>query len=144
MTLNNDINHNLTQFCPAVLVPVSTSPDTLCTSGVRRGRCTDLMGSGSWILTINVSAVLVASGLCLQPVRTTVPEVSNIFDMVAYKLNISLCKCLNNSHPLVQLTIVLDQQSVIINCNRYSLVTSRPEQAAACAGLDVTALINCC
>ena len=38
--------------------------------------CTDLMGSGSWILTI--FCVMVSPGLCFQPARTTVPEVSYV------------------------------------------------------------------
>ena len=35
--------------------------------------CTDLMASGSWILT---DCVVVAADLCLQPARTIVPGVS--------------------------------------------------------------------
>ena len=41
--------------------------------GMRRDLCTDLMASGSWILTM-ISALMLA--LCLQPARIIVPEVS--------------------------------------------------------------------
>ena len=50
--------------------------------------CTDLMGSGSWILIfpsfIVVFAVVFAPDLCLQPARTIVPEVS-YFVIIKYK-----------------------------------------------------------
>ena len=51
--------------------------DQLCTTLLMMDLCTDLMGSGSWILTI-ISVVICRgySDLCLEPARTTVPGVS--------------------------------------------------------------------
>ena len=48
---------------------------------MRMDLCTDLMGSGSWILTIicvslTVVLILIWPDLSLQPARTTVPGVS--------------------------------------------------------------------
>ena len=73
--LEQDHNYmtHLYQLYPAVLLPIMLAP-YLFTGGMRRGLCTDLMGSGSWILTLMTVG---AADLCLQPARTTVPGVSD-------------------------------------------------------------------
>ena len=55
---------------------------------MRGDLCMDLMGSGSWILTIMISVVIIPD-LCLQPARTTVPGVSSQLYVTLFVTNIS-------------------------------------------------------
>ena len=45
--------------------------DNMCTSGMMRDLCPDLMESWSWILTFPTISVVILPDLCSQLVRTT-------------------------------------------------------------------------
>ena len=91
MSLNLSIKHNITLFFPAVLVPITIMTwDNGCMFLMMMEPCTDLMGSGSLILTmISVVSGALASVLCLQLVRTTVPGVSYQLSVLRYFVKIS-------------------------------------------------------
>ena len=55
----------------------------MCTSGVRRDLCTDLMESWSWILTICSVTTL---DLCSPPARITVLGVSHFVDLFLFSV----------------------------------------------------------